>query len=1413
MRLNRLFSVAMLSIIFGGTASAQQPFGGCWHPDDIKNWSPETDKNAKFNRSKVPLANRFKEPTLMKANANQFYEGQICNSTILYPTCSACPSQGANNFLGYQPTYWQYMDKLVYWAGSASEGIIIPPPAPSTDAAHQSGVKSLGQIFFPPAAFGGNSLWVRQMLTKENGTFPYAKKLYEIAKYMGFDGWFINEETNGGSSPDWPDFIKEFNRIADENGDTQMEIQWYNASHSPNTKILATHKNTSQFLEYGSSGDNRGYASSIGCTVEETFSKIYAGVQIVNSGHTGWNGALDNAMPKNGHVGSLDLFCPEERIWKDNVKDLLGKNDTGKDAYAAIESTFKKESEMWVNQDADPSQTNDNGSWRGVSGAVLERSTIGQMPFVSSFCVGVGKHRFVEGVKEGTQDWYHSGVQSIMPTWRWWIENKGNLTASINWDDAYNFGSSVKISGNLTTGDHLMRLYKTMIPVTAGGTLRVVYKTTAPGTVEMKLATESSVNPDVTLTDATITEKNGWTIADYDLTSLNGKTIYMIALNMKGENEVSNYELTLGELAVLPAAYAPASVAVENLASTTTLGAEKNDVRLTWDYTYNDDFDHFDIYMQSETGTRQLVGQTRGEGFFIPTFVRNENDKYINLEVVPVMKDMKQQEAKKLQLDYPKATAPVVSFSLGKSYLKVGETTTITAKGTGNPTSWKWILPEGLTLAEGSSLDQKSITVVANKVGKQEVKIEVTNAVGTSVTTKEVLEVMDEAGYKEVYNVIMGKKVVDFSSSTNSTEVPDRIIDGVTRPGSTSQKWCNTTADNWAIFDLLGSYKIYGFTIYDGNSGPESGVDQIDSYQIMLSEDGKEWTVVVDTENRVDEDIKHDYIPPFKARYVKLVPHVNGTLRIWEFEVYGKDDNNMTIELPVAQMTIEAGTTQNLVVKYELNGDKRDDNFKCTATSQSGNVTFGEIVEDKANGTFTIPVVAAKKLGTDKVTVKVSNGGPYKERSIDINIDANDQPNILTGQKAEVRQYKNDYKDGVAIEHDTYNVSGLTDGNKTDEALLDVENESTHKNDLWAIFTAPEDGWDLSKVVINVPNGNKGTNANDKEGFVNKDISIAIGNDINQMDIVKTFSDLEEVSQLEYIFPEYKNVKYLAVVCNLNAYFYPSLAEVEAYEQYGDLVPQQKPVAITGWNADVIAEATPAKSHSNMVLDDQGWVLYSDGVQSRGSIAGSDGIVKTNAGTLFKLADYAANNALVMKTTGEAHELTFETPSRCKEVYLLVLSTNGISKLDVVANYEDGSSSAKESFSIADWNDRYASGAAKSGLSRIITKGSWLYDEDEVDWNYQFSLYELSMTTDDSKTVKSLTLTSTESGKYPTILAVSKMAGKQSTPTGIENIENRPAVNAAAGIYTINGVKINSLQKGINIIKMADGTTRKVVIK
>lgn len=1152
MKLNRLILAAMAAL-FVQSSYAQQPYGGCWHPDDIKNWSPETDKDAKFNRSRVPLAKRFKEPTLMKANSQQYYEGQICNAPILFPTCSMCPSQGAYNFLGYQPTYWQYMDKLVYWAGSASEGIIIPPPAGSIDAAHQSGVKVLGQVFFPPYAFGGNQAWVRQMLTKENGVYIYAKKLYEIAKYIGFDGWFINEETGGGSESEWVGFIKEFNKIADENGDKHMEIQWYNAKSYPNVTILKSHKNTSQFLEYGSPGDYRSYASQLGCTEAETFSKIYGGVQVAASGHTGFESSLKRAMPISGHVGSLDLFCPEEKTWKDNVRNLLGKNDTGPDAYKAITSTFQKEMEMWTNYAGDPTVTND--AWSGISGHVLERSVISSMPFTTSFCVGVGKHRFVEGEKVATQDWYHSGVQSIMPTWRYWMENKDDASFEINWEDAWNFGSSLKLKGGSAfTGDHLWRLYKTQLAVNGGGTLRLVYKSsnTTNASVEVKLSTTSSVNPDVTLSAPKTTTKNGWTVAEYDLSSLNGKTIYMIGLNVKAKFTVYDYELSLGELSVLPANYAPAPVEVKNLATTSTLGNVQGDARLTWDFDYTADFDHFDIYKENEDGTRTMVGQTRDEAFYVPTFQRKDNEAYVKFIVTPVMKDMRQQKGKSIMLDYPQATAPVVSFTISNSYLKVGESATITANGTGNPTAFKWTLPEGLKLANGFSLTDQTITVVAEKVGKQRVTVDVTNAIGTSTTSSNILDVMTEEEYKKIYNVVYQKKVLGYSGSTNYKEVPDKIIDGETNPTSASDKWCNVSADNWVTFDLQSVYRIYSFKIFDGNAGPESGVDQIDSYQILLSEDNEHWTTVVDTYNRQKESIKTDYIAPMRARYVKLVPHVNGILRIWEFEVYGKKDNSMKLSTLTNNVTMNAGESYNINVTYDLGeGATKADKFECVATSKNGNVTIGTIKENVKKNTFVIPVTAKQRMGDDVVTIRVVNGDDYEEIAVQVEVDATTQPNVLKGKTAEVRHYENDYSFEAAFKK--YDVSGLTDGNKVDEALSDIDAPSTHRDDVWVIFTAPEGKqWDLAKVVVNIPNENYAENDNNEMSYVNKDVKIAVGDDLTRMNTAKTFSGLKKVSELSYIFPESVKTKYLAVICNLYVYSYPSLAEVSAYEQFAD---------------------------------------------------------------------------------------------------------------------------------------------------------------------------------------------------------------------------------------------------------------------
>lgn len=107
--------------------------------------------------------------------------------------------------------------------------------------------------------------------------------------------------------------------------------------------------------------------------------------------------------------------------------------------------------------------------------------------------------------------------------------------------------------------------------------------------------------------------------------------------------------------------------------------------------------------------------------FYIPTFERNGNDAYVNIAVVPVLKDMSEGAANKLKVEYPKATAPKISFKLSKSYAVVGEEVTITAKGTGNPSAYEWVLPSSLQLTAGNLTDA-TITVKCLAAGKQKLQ-------------------------------------------------------------------------------------------------------------------------------------------------------------------------------------------------------------------------------------------------------------------------------------------------------------------------------------------------------------------------------------------------------------------------------------------------------------------------------------------------------------------------------------------------------------------------------------------------------------------------------------------------------------------------------------------------------------------
>lgn len=1400
MNLKQTLGTFALALLATAYAKAQQPYAQCIFPADVKTWTPAQDKHAKFNRSRVKLRTKITETTPMKANPYQFTEGQVTVASVTAKMCGQTAAQGFDNFIGYNPTYWQYMEKYVNWGGADDEGLVVLPPAGAIDAAHMNGVKIFANLFFQKTMMGRSGS--ATMLEHDGDKYPQAEQLYKMAKYYGFDGYFINDESGGQHKSSWLPFVKAFYAAAEADGNYGMEIQWYNADSFPYDEMLATNKNTSHFLDYGNTTyDQSSHAGAAGCSREDIFHKIYNGQECGLAGMFGYNDAIDGAFPRTGHVGSLALFCPESHTWKDNVEKLFFTKDArGEVAYKAMTATFENERKMWVNFAGDPSNTTST-TWRGLSGALVETSTINTLPFYTDFSVGNGKHRFVKGVKSYTRDWSHSGLQSYLPTWRWWIENGDGLTETINWDDAYNVGNSFAISGKLTAGDHLMRLYKMQAAVpAAGGKLHLVFKTNG-AMPELKLSTTSSVTPDITIAATSTTTENGWTVAEYNLEQAAGKTIYMVAFNLKTETEVPDYNLQLGHLDIIPTGYAPAAVQLSNLKFENALAEKGGGLRVVWDWDDNADLDHFDVYTKTVDGKEELVGQTRDEAYYIWDVKRAGVENSIDVSVVPVMKDGSEGARLTAKADYPAATAPVVKIKSGKNYLTVGETTTLTATGSFAPTECQWELPEGLEFAGSSKASDFAITVKGTKVGKYNVKVTLTNALGSTQLEQFGCEVFEDNAISGVKNLARSAKIVASTPVNSYSYDVNKLIDGVVAPSANNEKYCATANEPYFTLDLGGKNTIYGFNLYDCKSNKDKS-DNVDTYKIFVSTDNTTWTEVVNETEASEINVKKDYITPVEARYVKFQAYAERaiTVRLWEFEVYGHDNFNITASTPQS-VNLEAGESTTLKVAYAFNGDDRAADFKCNVEADNNNITVGDVTEDKDNSMFCIPISTSKLVGSTNLTVTVKNGEAERVMKVLVTVDSKDLVNRLKGKTMKVRYYSNDYADGA--EYTEKDLAALTDGDTTTDAMADEEESRSHSYDTWAVYG---DGTDinLSKVVVYLPNDNVGSDDSFNEGIANHDVSIRLSDDGVNWETVKTFENLGKVSKLEYVLPKYKTCKYIGVAFNVNLNFYPAIAEVEAYEQFAESVQVESALTVSGWNVDLVAEDKPAAETTSGDVKD-GWAFYTSAVQEKGALCDAQGNITALDGGKFKIENLAGNNALKISKLYSYNTLTVDEPVACEEVSLLFVSVDE-AWLSVLVDYEDDSN-AGGSYRPQDWIGGSEAGDTDAlfGIGRIKRD-----DTNQIDDSNNIRAFKYTVKTDSKKKIKQIRIMNTKWGSVPVVLAVSKKS--TGVASGINNA-NVAKGQAPVGIYTIDGVKVAKLQRGLNIVRQADGTVKKVLVK
>lgn len=418
-----------------------QPEVPYWFPDRLLEWNPDEEEDLLFHVSTVPLAQRVDTARLDTVNATQNKETKVLALSIMNSSTSGNSPHGGSTADANVFTYWQYVDMLVYWGGSSGEGVIVPPSADVVDMGHKNGVKVLGTVFMPQTAHGGKMEWLEELLTREeSGAYPAADKLIEVAVTYGFDGWFINQETEGtpeeplteGHADRMREFLSYFTRQAPEleliyydSMTVDGKMNWQNALTEKNAAFLKNGGEAAadgMFLNFGWSewafADKKLLRASAGlagdCQIDPY--DLYAGIDLQAMGYrTGINWRLFED-PEGGTYTSLGLYCPS---WAYFSSD-------------SMEDFHKRENMLWVNAAGDPSagaEIKSDTQWRGISTYVVERTAVTALPFVTNFSTGNGYSFFKNGCRISRRDWNNRSISDILPTYRYMIRDGGGKSA------------------------------------------------------------------------------------------------------------------------------------------------------------------------------------------------------------------------------------------------------------------------------------------------------------------------------------------------------------------------------------------------------------------------------------------------------------------------------------------------------------------------------------------------------------------------------------------------------------------------------------------------------------------------------------------------------------------------------------------------------------------------------------------------------------------------------------------------------------------------------------------------------------------------------------------------------------------------------------------------------------------------
>jgi mannosyl-glycoprotein endo-beta-N-acetylglucosaminidase len=625
-RLSALVLVASVAGALASSASAGdqlpgQPYASYWFPSTILDWDPATDPDAPFNRGSVPLATRFSNPDFNVNPHAHMDEGRVQALVAFAPT-SFNPSQGSATEDYYALNYWQYIDQLVFWGGSAGEGLILAPNPTVIDAAHRNGVPVLGNVYLPPTAYGGQIQWVRDFVQRDgSGNFPVADKMIEAAEYYGFDGWFINQETAGGDAElasDMRDMLVYFHAHSNllitwyDAMTSSGSIAWQNQLDAQNQMFFqdgATRVSDNMFLNFNWSATGLTNSATLATSLGRSPYELYAGIDVEANGYNSsvnWAGVFPEGQP---HRTSIGFYRPE---WTHNSS-------------SSVADFYVRDNRFWVGQNGDPSNTTTGASWKGVAHYVPANSPITQLPFATNFNTGQGTQFFVEGDPSSTTPWNNLSLQDVLPTWRWIMRSTGTpLDVGLSFDDAWWGGSSLAISGTTDAPNELL-LYETNLPADDFLAIELAYRlpTAGPSHAEVGVAWDDdpATFEYFGIEDAEIPF---WVHAVIPVGSRPGRSIVAVKLRFSPPASTA-YSIEIGQLAIYTTSTPPDPPSGLHVVSFDPIDASHATVRLAWTPAPGE-VNSYAVFQHHADDSETWLGGTPNTAYFVQQVVRDRGE-------------------------------------------------------------------------------------------------------------------------------------------------------------------------------------------------------------------------------------------------------------------------------------------------------------------------------------------------------------------------------------------------------------------------------------------------------------------------------------------------------------------------------------------------------------------------------------------------------------------------------------------------------------------------------------------------------------------------------------------------------------------------------------------------------------------